>query len=81
MSIQRPSVLPPTSNCVCGNQPKAYCTDGKLYHVECYKCKIVTPRLRNKYNAVSLFEAMCEAVIMDEKHPILSLIRSNTNGV
>jgi hypothetical protein len=81
VSISRPFPLHGslTAVCVCGKAPKGYCTDGKLYHVECQPCKVITPKLSHMPRAVDLFRLMCDTIKIDRKFPTMTLLRSADN--
>lgn len=51
--------------CVCNKPAKGYCTDGKLYHVECAPCKITTPLMSTHGKAATIFKSLCMAVQVD----------------
>lgn len=60
MSTQREVVTTSNSKCVCGKLPRTYCTDGKLFHLECYPCQHITVRLRSQNDANAEFARMMQ---------------------
>lgn len=58
MSTQREIPYTGAVKCVCGKLPKAYMTDGKFYHVECYPCQHITMRLSTQHGSNAEFARM-----------------------
>lgn len=53
--------------CVCGKTPHAYCTDGKLYHLEHYPCQIFTVKLSSLNAAKVEFARVVSTVRADRE--------------
>lgn len=66
MSTQREITYTGTVRCTCGKLPKAYVTDGRLYHVECYPCQHISLRLSSLHAASVEFGRMMAVKRADE---------------
>lgn len=53
--------------CICGKPPHAYCTDGKLYHLECYPCQVFTVKLSTLLAAKIEFVRVIRTVTEDRR--------------
>ena len=80
MSKQTQVKLQLPLTCLCGKQPKLYCTDYIRFHLECYPCQIVTPKYYNLTNAVSAFRFLTKTLTTDKQQdPNLAVISNGKN--
>jgi hypothetical protein len=74
MATQRQIKVSHVPLCVCNARPKAYVTIADLgkpegpentYHLECYACQHITPKLYSLQSAITFFMRISDAVRVD----------------